>query len=80
MYLLIPAALDNQITKQNASKINAKIIAEAANGPTTPEADEILHQNKILVISDVLANSGGVIVRILNGYRICEGSIGQRGM
>jgi glutamate dehydrogenase (NAD(P)+) len=60
--LLIPAALENQITKDNASKVNAKIIAEAANGPTTPEADDILHQNKILVIPDVLANSGGVIV------------------
>ena len=60
--LLIPAALENQITKDNASKINTKIIAEAANGPTTPEADDILHQNKILVIPDVLANSGGVIV------------------
>ena len=60
--ILIPAALENQITENNAANISAKLVAEAANGPTTPEADEILHKNKIMVIPDVLANSGGVTV------------------
>ena len=59
---MIPAALENQITKDNAGKINAKIVAEAANGPTTPEADKILFNNKIMVIPDILANGGGVTV------------------
>ena len=60
--ILIPAALENQITHKNASKINAKIVAEAANGPTTPEADETLFKNKVLLIPDILANGGGVTV------------------
>jgi glutamate dehydrogenase (NAD(P)+) len=60
--ILIPAALENQITKKNAGKIGAKIMAEAANGPTIPEADDILYKNKVLVIPDVLANGGGVTV------------------
>ena len=60
--ILIPAALENQITNHNADKIKTQIIAEAANGPTTPEADEILYKKDILVIPDVLANGGGVTV------------------
>jgi glutamate dehydrogenase/leucine dehydrogenase len=60
--ILVPAALENQIIATNASKIKAKIVAEGANGPTTPEADEILFRNGIFVIPDILANSGGVIV------------------
>lgn len=60
--ILIPAALENRITKENASKIKAKIILELANWPTTQEADEILFKNWVLVIPDILANSGGVIV------------------
>jgi glutamate dehydrogenase/leucine dehydrogenase len=60
--VLIPAALENQITAKNAGRVKAKIVAEAANGPTTPEADVALYNNKILVIPDVLANGGGVTV------------------
>ncbi|MER3408143.1 MAG: glutamate dehydrogenase, partial [Nitrososphaera sp.] len=60
--ILIPAALENQITSKNAKNIKAKIVAEAANGPTTPEADDVLFKNKVLVIPDILANGGGVTV------------------
>ena len=60
--ILIPAALENQITAANAPKIKARIIAEAANGPTTPEADEILYKNGQFVIPDILCNAGGVTV------------------
>ncbi len=60
--ILVPAALENQITSKNAPDVKAKIVAEAANGPTTPEADKILTQNGVVVIPDILANAGGVVV------------------
>ena len=58
--ILIPAALENQITKANADKIKAKIVVEGANGPTTPEADKVLHEKGTVLVPDILANSGGV--------------------
>ncbi|MFH1632268.1 MAG: Glu/Leu/Phe/Val dehydrogenase [bacterium] len=60
--LLVPAALENVITIENAARINAKVVLELANGPTTPEADDILFEKGIQVVPDVLANSGGVTV------------------
>jgi glutamate dehydrogenase (NAD(P)+) len=60
--ILIPAALENQITAANAENIRANIIAEAANGPTTPDADDILYRRNIFLIPDILCNAGGVTV------------------
>ena len=60
--VLIPAALENQITCKNADKIKAKMIVEGANGPTTPEADKALFEKGCLLIPDILANCGGVTV------------------
>jgi glutamate dehydrogenase (NAD(P)+) len=60
--VLVPAALGSQITERNADRVRAKIIAEGANGPTTPEADGILHDRGVVLIPDILANAGGVIV------------------
>ena len=70
--VLIPAALENQITEENADRIKAKIVAELANGPTTPEADVILHERGVYVIPDFLCNAGGVTVsyfeQVQNAY------------
>lgn len=82
--VLIPSALEGVITERNAAQIKAKIVLELANGPTTPEADEILHKNKILVLPDVLSNSGGVTVSYFEwvqnnyGYYWDEQTVKQR--
>ena len=60
--ILVPAAVGGQITVQNADRVHARVVAEGANGPTTPEADEILADRGVLVIPDILANAGGVVV------------------
>jgi glutamate dehydrogenase (NAD(P)+) len=60
--ILVPAALQGQITSRNAARIQAKIVVEGANGPTTPDADEILIDRGIMVVPDILANGGGVVV------------------
>ena len=59
---MIPAAGEMQITGENAARLKCKIVAEGANGPTTPEADKILREKGVFVIPDILANAGGVIV------------------
>lgn len=60
--VLVPAALEGQITKENADRIRASVIAEGANGPTSPEADRILNEKGITIIPDILCNAGGVVV------------------
>ncbi|HEX7781152.1 MAG TPA: Glu/Leu/Phe/Val dehydrogenase [Vicinamibacterales bacterium] len=82
--VLIPAALENQITMANAPKIKARIIAEGANGPTTPDADNYLHDKGIFIIPDILANAGGVTTSYFEwvqdryGYFWEEGEVNHR--
>lgn len=71
--ILVPAALENQLTGENAREVKATIVAEAANGPTTPEADDILHKGGVTVIPDVLANSGGVTTSYLEWVQNIQG-------
>jgi glutamate dehydrogenase (NAD(P)+) len=71
--LLVPAAVENQITSQNAVRVKAKTLLEAANGPTTALADEILHDKKVFVIPDILANAGGVTVSYFEWVQDREG-------
>jgi len=70
--VLIPAALEQQITAENAPKIKAKVIVEGANGPTTPEADKVLSENGLLLVPDILANAGGVVVSYFEWIQGCQ--------
>jgi len=82
--ILIPAALENQITHANADRVRAKIVAEGANGPTTHEADQVLTERKVFVIPDILCNSGGVTVSYFEwvqnniGFYWTEDEVNQR--
>ena len=81
--ILVPAALENQITAQNAPRVKARILAEGANGPTTPGADAILNKKGVFVIPDILCNAGGVTVSYLEwvqnrmGYYWTEDRVNQ---
>jgi len=82
--ILIPAALENQITDENANDIKAKLIVEGANGPTTPDAHKLLHERGVFVVPDILANAGGVTVSYFewvqdrHGYFWTEKEVNER--
>lgn len=82
--ILIPAALENQITDENANGIKAKLIVEGANGPTTPDAHKLLHERGVFVVPDILANAGGVTVSYFewvqdrHGYFWTEQEVNER--
>ena len=74
--ILIPAAVENQITSRNADRLKAQIVCEGANGPTTAEADEILADKRVFVIPDILATQAGLPSRTLNGYKMDRATFG----
>ena len=76
--ILVPAAVENQITAANAHRIKADIVVEAANGPTTLEATRILHERGVLLVPDVLASAGGVPSPTLNGSKTTRDIIGRK--
>ena len=71
--VLVPAALEGQITQRNADLVQARVIIEGANGPTTPNADDILHDRGVLVVPDILANAGGVVVSYFEWVQDLQG-------
>jgi len=76
--ILVPAALENQLTADNAAKVKAQVVLEMANGPTTPEADAVLYKRNIPVIPDVLANAGGVTVSYFEWTQDLSGYFWQK--
>jgi glutamate dehydrogenase (NAD(P)+) len=82
--VLIPAALENQITEDNAAAVRAKIVVEGANGPTTPAAHQMMHERGVFVVPDILANAGGVTasyfewVQNRHGYYWSEAEVNSR--
>jgi len=82
--VLLPAAIENQITLRNAADIRARLIIEGANGPTTPDAHRLLHERGVFVVPDILANAGGVTasyfewVQDRHGYFWSEDEVNQR--
>ena len=77
--VLVPAALERQITADNAKKLRCRILAEGANGPTTPEADKILESSDIFIVPDVLCNAGGVTVSYFEWVQDIQQLMWRRG-
>jgi glutamate dehydrogenase (NAD(P)+) len=75
--VLVPAAIESQITQRNASRVRARILAEVASGPTTPGADRILRDRGVFLIPDILCSAGGVIASYLERARDLQGFCGE---